>query len=100
MSKYWQLFSSLALVALMQSPAAAVPATVPYVGMLSHDGSGAPYNGSVTVTAALYADANATSLLWGPNSMGIVPVNQGILSFVLGGQGPLSLDSALLSTEV
>lgn len=79
--------------------AAAVPATVPYVGYLTHE-SGAPFNGDVAVSIALFDAADGTLPLWGPNSLDIVSVSSGILSFVIGGSGPLSLDTALLANQV
>lgn len=74
---------------MLLSPAArAVPTSIPYTGYLTVL-DGQPYDGNVTVTAALYGSESGDDLIWGPEDLGSVAVDGGVLSFTLGADGGL-----------
>jgi hypothetical protein len=80
--------------------AAALPPAIPYTGFLTYS-NGEAFNGSVTITAGLYAsaapDLDNDTPLWGPHDYGSVNVQDGFVSIVLGGSAdpitPLQLSA-------
>lgn len=73
----------------------AVPTVVPYAGLLTFD-TGVAYDGTVDVVVVAYDLPVGGQILWGPETHGNTPVNNGLFSLLLGSNGA-SVNAAFLS---
>jgi hypothetical protein len=94
----------LSVVALVSALAATtaqaqVPPQIPYTGLLTYS-NGSPYSGTVLVVATLHSHPTFDNAVFGPVEHENIAVQDGIVSFVLGGaQDPIP-QAALLESEL
>lgn len=78
--------------------ASAVPAAIPYNGLLAFEGGGL-FDGTIDVEVNAYDSITAGNLVAGPFVFSGQPVDEGVLSLVLGNSAAGSLADAALGTD-
>lgn len=99
----YRLAPGMALLAVLLTGTpgfADAPGSIPFFGFLTYD-TGAPYEGTVSMTATAYNMPSGGDVVWGPANYNDVDVTGGHLSVVLGSgvEGPID-SAALASTEL